>query len=101
MFQCQGGAIYGILGNVPVSHRGNLWYRLLPIKQQLYNKPENGMSLGTQYPRYPGILECGLSPIFRLFNPIGVKLSTGCFKCLADVCLQQSDKGTEAELSSQ
>ena len=95
------GAIYGILGNVPVSHRGNLWHHPLPIKQQLYNKPENRMSLETQYPRFPGILECGLSPIFGLFNAIGVKLSTGCFKCLADVCLQQSDKGTEAELSSQ
>ena len=101
MFQCQGGAIYGILGNVPVSHRGNLWHHPLPIKQQLYNDPENRMSLGTQYHRFPGILECGLSPIFGLFNAIGVKLSTGCFKCLADVCLQQSDKGTEAELSSQ
>ena len=101
MFQCQGGAIYGILGNVPVSHRGNLWHRPLPIKQQLHNKPENGMSLGTQYTRFPGILGCGLSPIFRLFKAIGVKLSTGCFKCLADVCLQQSDKGTEVRVSSQ
>ena len=39
------GAIYGILGNVPVSHRGNLWHPL-PIKQQLYNDAENRMSLG-------------------------------------------------------